>query len=60
MVCTHEGDMLLIDYEGKFLAYIADSPTGTAIHAILTANHGLVLAGENGYIWTYNSTTNND
>lgn len=59
VVCTDAGDILLTDAEGKFLAYIPESPRNNCrIESVTPAQHGLVVAGQNGWIWPYNSTTN--
>ena len=61
VVATEEGDVMLLDCEGVFLAYIPESPRhGMRIECLILAQHGLIVAGLNGHIWTYNSSSNEE
>jgi hypothetical protein len=51
-----EGDILITDSEGRFEQYIENSPR-KFIYAISMTPHGMVVAGQKGGIWQYNTST---
>jgi len=53
IVCTDMGDMLLLDFNGAFKAYLPESPRGFQIDSIFPFMRGIIVAGENGWIWTF-------
>jgi hypothetical protein len=53
IVCNADGDILVCDYKGQFLSHVKDSPFGNRIECIQASSHGLVVAGQNNYIWSY-------
>lgn len=58
LVCTNEGDMLLLNHSGEFLKYIPESPYGCSIDSICAFSRGLIVAGEGGNFWAFEGSTN--
>lgn len=52
-VCTAEGEIMICDHDGNLQYYLKDSPFGNRIECIYPASRGLVVAGANGFIWSY-------
>lgn len=55
MVATADGDLLLVNYNGELLERIESSPTGHRILSMTTFQRGVIVGGENGKIWIYES-----
>ena len=60
LVCTEEGDILLTDYEGKFLAYITNNllKEPELIECIYPTSFGFVIAGNEGKLWLFKTEKN--
>jgi hypothetical protein len=59
-VCTAEGEILVCDTDGFLQYYISDAPIGYRLECIYPATRGLVVAGANGHIWSYEKKTSFD
>jgi hypothetical protein len=46
---------MICDHDGNLQYYLYDSPIGNRIDCIYPASRGLVVAGVNGFIWSYES-----
>ncbi len=44
---------MIADYKGGFLNYVKDSPFGYRIECIRASSSGLVVAGQNNYLWSF-------
>jgi hypothetical protein len=55
VVCTDLGDILLMDFQGGFKQYLLESPRGSKINSVVPYDKGLIVAGIEGRIWTYES-----
>ena len=55
VVCTANGDVMLVNHSGEFLLYLPQSPEGNQIDCIFASSHGFMIGGENGHIWTFAS-----
>ena len=53
VICTAYGEIMICDYDGFVQFYLKDSPLGNKIECIHTFSKGLIVAGDNGYIWAY-------
>ena len=56
VVTTASGDILICAMSGEFLIYVPDSPRGKRIDSIQPYSRGLILGGEEGRIWVYEGT----
>jgi hypothetical protein len=44
---------MICDHKGNIQFYLPDAPFGNMIECIQPVSRGLVVAGNYGYIWTY-------
>lgn len=59
-VCTAEGEIIVCDTDGCMQYYLTDAPFGNYLECIYPASRGLVVAGANGFIWSYEKKTSFD
>ena len=52
-LCTDHGEIMICDHDGNLQYYLKDAPFGNRIECIYPASRGLVVAGVNGYIWSF-------
>ena len=52
-VCTDHGEIMICDHDGNLQYYLKDAPLGNRIECIYPASRGLIVAGVNGYIWSF-------
>ena len=63
IVCTSNGDIMLVNHSGEFLQYLHFAQTleqeklnqseGAYLNSIFAYSQGFVVGGENGHIWTF-------
>jgi hypothetical protein len=54
IVCTEQGEIMLMEANGEFLAFITESPMDNFnIRCIAPFSRGFLIAGDNGTIHTY-------
>ena len=58
IVTTAAGDLLVCAMSGEFLIYVPGSPQGFRVDAVAPYSRGLILAGEQGFIWPFEQTSN--
>jgi WD40 repeat protein len=52
-LCTEAGEIIICDYDGTMQFYLRDAPFGERLECIYPASRGLIVAGNNGYIYSY-------
>lgn len=53
MVATENGELMVCETSGEYMAYIADSPHGLKVICIVPYSRGFLLGTEDGKIYTY-------
>lgn len=58
VVGTEGGDILLCSANGEFETYLPRSPVGNAIQTVIPYGRGIIFAGEDGQIWPFEGSSN--
>lgn len=58
VLCTENGEILILDSNGEYKAFAQDSPVGVKLRCVVPYNKGFIVGGENGEVFVYE--TNND
>ena len=59
LVCTDNGEMLLLKNDCDFLAYVLDSPIGNTIECVTATEKGFLVATEDSF-YVYENTKGDD
>jgi len=57
IIISDNGDIYVASMSGDYMCHIAESPCGIRLECVYTFSRGIIVAGQNGYIYNYEATS---